>query len=407
MVDEEAQVRREDTVVWVGENQVGEVGDIVPDVELARYLAPGLDVALELGIGGPGREGFCEVALDGAEPNDNVVPRLNGLGCLAGVLVGEGLDEGVRELLLDLLGDLVHELDQQPSRRFLRLLDSLARLALAAPVPVVLADGDHAGPGVLPEALQGHLHHLSPHLVVGQAELPSLMSPLAVDLRVPLRVSLEVGLRREELVEGVAPADDAVVAAILLGDALEVAVELELRRELTVEGVTVERLTDLERGSVVDVELGHGQRRLLRDEALRRAPPADADDIFEERVDRIQRPARPVAGEEEVIALSLDTDGVGLGVGDVSTDDDPLGALRDFGQGFDGEVGAGDELEVLGEVAGRCLLGGNRVVAQRNDVVGRAVLGEGEVGDGRGGEQGRDGDYERVLQHGTLRDSLC
>src|SRR3989339_1230103 len=94
-----------------GHQIMGEVSDIIPDIEPIAYPGPALKVGQERGVFRAGGYRMGETAFDGTEPDYDIGPRLDGPGRLAAGLVSEGVDGLVRGLRFNRLGNLVDEVD--------------------------------------------------------------------------------------------------------------------------------------------------------------------------------------------------------------------------------------------------------------------------------------------------------
>ena len=139
MVVEEAEVGAEHKPVGVRLDIVGEICRIVPDIEALAQAVPVADIVGE-GLVARIVQRRRKVALDGTEADDHVRQRLDGLGRLAGVLVGERVDGDVRKLLPDPLGHVVHERKHGAGVAPLPVVDRLAVVALARVEAVVLRE---------------------------------------------------------------------------------------------------------------------------------------------------------------------------------------------------------------------------------------------------------------------------
>ena len=118
VLQEEPEIRRQHVEVRVRQQVAAEVGHIVPDVQLRRNTAPGLDVSAEPSVRlRVGFQGLGEVALYAAQPNDHVVPRAHVLGRRTRVLVCQRLHQDIGEVLFRLLGYGIHEVDEALERR--------------------------------------------------------------------------------------------------------------------------------------------------------------------------------------------------------------------------------------------------------------------------------------------------
>ena len=261
------------------------VGRVVPDEQVLGQLAPAFDVRGERSVL-LAVERLDVGTFDRAKTNQNVVTRLDRLGRLAGILVRQRFDQHVRELLLDRLGDLVEHHNERACVAFFRVVDRLALLAGTEPVPVVLRNVDHLGVGILPQRLQDVPDQLLGHFFVGQAKLRVFMLAFAVDFRVPVRMGGEILFRREILVERMDEIDDPHRAAVFRGQG---PVALHAGGEDGRLGVSMVHFARDHLRRVGNVQVVRDdQRRLLRNERVFGRPPANADDVLQERIDRVQ-----------------------------------------------------------------------------------------------------------------------
>src|SRR5439155_7103143 len=104
--------------------------------------------------------------------------------------------------------------------------------------------------------------------------------------------ALPILLAWVDQVEGsMAPAQQRVMSAQLGRDAHVMTIELQPRREeaMVTHRVVVERFAVAKPGCKGMLLIVDFKRRLTRDEALIAGPPAHADDVFEEGVNRVKR----------------------------------------------------------------------------------------------------------------------
>ena len=267
------------------------------------------DVGAEPVVLRPGKR-LHKRALDRTQPYDHVVPRPGLLRRLARVLVGQRLDEHPGKLLLDVGGHGIDETHQRSGGAPFFLLDCHARLALAAAVPVVLADRDQARLGLLAQQIQGVAGQFLPHGFVRQAQLGMLGYPFVLDQRIPLWMLLEVLGRRKQRIEGVDESRKPLGPARLGRDAVVMAVESQPRGEGSVQGVAIVDLAVPQRRRVAYVERPDVQNRSTRREALLGSPPAAADRVFEERVNGVEHAVRRPTRQHQLLPDGLDHNGV-------------------------------------------------------------------------------------------------
>ena len=130
------------------------------------------------------------------------------------------------------------------------------------------------------------------------------------------------------------------------------------------------------------VELGNGFHV--------RCKPAHAEFFFEQRIDTVQRAARPAAGDDQAIAVHAQHKTIGAEFGEINFRAQ-LGQVRvvaqqDFARAglfrirHDGEFRAGHFFEVPLQFLGGVTLGRNRAGRNDNAVLALALVGEGHVG---------------------------
>ena len=387
MVREEADVGGETTVVRLREEVIAEVGYIVPNEEVGGDGAPIFNILAEANIVCTSLQRLCEIHFDAAEADNDVFGGLGDFRCLARILVGERLHEEVWILFRDVRRDGVDEAEQQAGRAAFLLFNRFAFSALAVAAPVVLRDGDHACGGILADFLQGDFDEFLAHLFVGEAELITAVHAFAVDFAVPFGMGVEILFRREELIERMAPADDGAMVAVVGGNAREMAVAFDVRRETRLQGASVERFAADDFRCVFVIFRIDDKRRLVRNRALFRRPPADADIVFQEGIDGVQRAARHLAVEVDVVAVEDDGDFVRLRVGERRIFEHGGGRLRGTDDksrlaggagGFrnDGERVSRDVFQMAGELCGGCFHDGRGIVGRDDDVIAFALIGD-------------------------------
>ena len=298
VIAEELDVGLEDSEIGVGHDVMAEIDDVVPDVDVRGDGGPAVHVLDEgLVFSRAGREVVGETALDAAEADDDVVPRLEGLGRLARVAVGEGADELVGKLGLDAVGHLVDELDDRSGLAAFAVNDGLAVVALAGIAPIVLRH-------VVDEVL-GQFAHLLPDALgddaqdvgVRQAELGVVGGALAIEQAVILRVVLEKLLGRHERVEGVngpVAFEAAGLFAVAHG-----AVDAVARSPDRLEGFVVEIVADPDAGLFGVVEPGEGVPGFLRDHGHLGRIETHTHLALEERHDTVHRAALFAAPDDD------------------------------------------------------------------------------------------------------------
>ena len=387
VVREEADVGGETTVVRLREEVVGEVRYIVPDEEVGGDGAPIFNVLLEADVVRSSLQRLREIHFDAAKADDDVFGGLGDFGRLARILVGERLHEEVWILFRDVRRDGVDEAKQQAGRAAFLLFNRLAFGALAVAAPIVLRDGDHACGGILADFLQGDFDEFLAHLFVGEAELITAVHAFAVDFAVPFGMGVEIFFRREELIERMAPADDGAMVAVVGGNARKMAVAFDVRRETRLQSAFVERFAADDFRSVFMIFRIDDKRRLVRNRALFRRPPADADVVFQEGIDGVERTARHLAVEVDVVAVEDDGDFVRLRVGERrifehgggrlhGTDDESRLAGGAGGFRNDGERVSRDVFQMAGELRGGRFHDGRGIVRRDDDVVAFALIGD-------------------------------
>ncbi len=347
---------------------MSEVGRVVPDVEPIADLRPSDNVVAE-GLVPFVRQRLAERALDAAQLDDDVGPGLGNLRRLPRVLVGQRTDGDVREFLLDVGSHRIDEAEHQARRTAFLLVDRGALGALAIAMPVVLRDRGDGRLGVGAEPFLEVLDQLFAHVLVRQAQLCVLCGAFALDLAEPFGMVGKVLLRRDQRIERVDEPLVDVLAAVLRFEAVLLTVGLVAHRPVRVEGVGPVGRAVLQRRDVADVELVHDDHSLPRDLALRRGPPSAAELVFEEGVDRVQRPSRPPARQDQVVADRLDDDPLGsesigrkLGIGPFRgprPDEDAGGLFILIVLRL--EFSTGDLSQEFGQLGGRVLFGLGRI----------------------------------------------
>jgi len=192
-------------------------------------------------------------------------------------------------------------------------------------------------------------------------------------------MGLEILFRRQVLVERMDEINDPHRAAVFRG---QVAVALHAGGKNRRLGVAVVHFARDHLRRVRDVQvIRDGQRRLFRKEGVFGRPPANADDVLQEGVDRVQAAALLVAGEDQVAAVHLDQDFVELvvllrGLGRAAEENQRFAAGGNVFFGHRLEIRARHKLQVLGQFARGGLLDDRRFVGQDDLPAGRAVAGE-------------------------------
>jgi len=196
-----------------------------------------------------------EAAFNGAEADDDVVAGAQGLGRLAGVLVGEGVDAHVWVVAFDVLGHGIDEAQERGGGAAFLVVQGLALLALAPVAGVVLGNADDARLGMvrnpLADAGLGELKHAG----IRETALDVAALALALDEREVLGMLLEK-VRRNQAVEAVNEREiDGETPAVFVGELVMVAIEPVAGRKIgVVEHFGPEHLAVFERGHLGLVE---------------------------------------------------------------------------------------------------------------------------------------------------------
>ena len=214
---EVADVRLDDAQVRAGQQVIAEVGVVVPDADVPAHAAPVGQVAAErdVELGARIVDRPHHAAFDAAKLYLHVGARLDRLGRLAGIPVGQRADLLVRVDLGHLVGHRVDEGQQRAHRRAFTFVDGRARLAAAVLGVVVLADREVLPFGPLADLLQDGLGDDPQDVRVGQAGLIvvavvfDLGQALALEQAVVLRMLLAVFLGGDLAVETVVDVDHA------------------------------------------------------------------------------------------------------------------------------------------------------------------------------------------------------
>ena len=380
-------------LVEIGERQqvVGEVGVVVPDVKLIGDLRPGLQVLHEVGVAVALLVWVGLAGGDGAEANPHVRPRPRLRRRRLSVLVGQRVDELVGMLLLDLLRQRVDEAQQRAGvRAAFFLLDAAAAVALAPAGPVVLRHREDGRLGMLADPAEHRLHRQPQHLRIGEAELPAIDAPLAVDQREVLGMRGEVLLRRDHPVEGV---HERKVPDFVAGGFVKlraVAVGLVAGRPVLVERLGEERLAVLEGGPVRFIERSEGYGVHLGDAADLAGEPAAAE-LLQQRVDAVHRPALAAPGDDEVAPGRLQHEVLGaelLAHAAAHPHEIPAARLA-----FHRQPCAGHLLQETLQLIGAAPLRGRSVARNADGVGGLAAIGQHQLR-GRRRQRQRHANYE-------------
>ena len=113
IVSEILDVRRDGLPVGDWQGVLGEIGHIVPNVEMGGYRRPIPEILEEINIARAIVIVVEQAALDAAKTNDHVIPRNDILRGVAGVLIRESTDKLIRELIFDGIRNLVDKPDHQ------------------------------------------------------------------------------------------------------------------------------------------------------------------------------------------------------------------------------------------------------------------------------------------------------
>jgi hypothetical protein len=275
--------------------------------------------------------------------------------------VGQGVEGHVRKLVLEVGGHGVDEPQERAGRPALFLVDGPAARAGAGIEAVVLGDRGDGGLGIGPQTLPQVADQLATHLLVGQAELGVLGHADALDLAEPIGMGFKVFLGRDERVERV---DETLVdlpAAVEVVAPRGDAVGLVAGGPDGIERRVPERLAVFQRRFEADVQPFDGQAGAEWYVRSGPRPPAAADDVFQERVDRVNRAARAPSGQDEIVSRRPDDD-----------------FLRGQGRSVKGRVGqagrAGSHQEPS---AAACPIRRHRVIAAGDNMQEEAELGRG------------------------------
>ena len=166
------------------QQEVVEVGDIIPHGELCPGFLPCLQIFQESGVVRVARrlKRFGEVRLNGAQQNADVFPRHDSLWRSAGILIGKGLHFNAGKLFLHMFRNEVDERDHGGGRRLSRLVDFFTFQALTVVVVVVLGNGNDLRVRIFPEFLPDNLQKFLPEFRIAQAELSLKLTACALSV---------------------------------------------------------------------------------------------------------------------------------------------------------------------------------------------------------------------------------
>ena len=286
---------------------------IVPEVQPVRQLAPRSEVVAK-GHGVVdvvGRRRVGKTVLDGCNRDNNVRTRANRLGRLLRVQVTPCADSHIGKLLADDIRHLIDEVDERGAVTVLLLVKCGAPGALApATEPVVLTDGNDISAWRRTEALLHILRHDFDDLRLGQAELDG--AAFAAREREVLGMLVEVLLRRQEVVEGVASLPHPCAAASFLQvqvapsshvaglDALHACVQLVARGPVGVDVRQGDRAELYRWWGLAHLERADRDAFPLRDSTCGGGEPPAAQLVLQKRVDRVQAAPLASTGEDQV-----------------------------------------------------------------------------------------------------------
>ena len=137
MFGEELYIRPQDPQIRMRHDMVTEIGRIVPDVKPVAYLRPADDIIAEILVAIVGQR-FAERALNTAQTHNNILPRLDIFGRLAGILISQRAYGNIRKFLFNIISHGIDESQHQPRRTFFFFFDSGAFSTLTVAVPVIL-----------------------------------------------------------------------------------------------------------------------------------------------------------------------------------------------------------------------------------------------------------------------------
>ena len=282
---------------------------------------------------------------------------------------------------------------------------------------------------MLLEDLQGVADKLLSHLGVHQAQLYIPPGSLAVDQGIPIGMLIKIFVRRKNDVEGVAKKVEGLMAAVLGGDRVVLSVHLHPGgkdpRVFAEHRIAVERLARDDLRRVARRRDGRLERRPLRNGRFGAGPPADADGIFQESVNRVKRPPLGVAREDDRPADRLDDDSVvtdclfrlGADAGEQllrqfpRTDDQEFrlvpGLFLNHPFRENRKVRPRDPVQERRQLIGGGLLNLRRRIGQNNGVVGRAVGAEGQFLRGSLIAEGNGYDHGQKRQDHGKKSVLC
>ena len=303
--------------VGIGLDVMGEIDDVVPDVQVARSdffpFHERLVGDLVLRVAG---ERVAVAGVNGRQADQHVAGRGDGAGRRGffGVLVGQRLhpDFPIRQSGLHGGGHSVHKIQQRPGRGAEPGIGGAAGLALAIAVFRVVggkAQGQFLGIGS-GFRHQG-VHHRLENARIAEAKLGIRRTfSFAVHQAVVIGMSGEIAVGRDKAVEIFRPVEEAVVAAQirLVGHAH--AIELEVRVPLGVCGNDgLVRVAIAEGRRLSFIQIGNIHDVLGRQDGGVRRVPARAHMVFEKGIDGVERAPVVVAGQEDVAPVCADHEG--------------------------------------------------------------------------------------------------
>ena len=256
-------------------NVVAEISHVIPDVQTRRDFRPFRNVGRERGIRRIAQR-LAKIALDRAQPNNDILLGLNCLRRLARVLVSEGIHCHSWKLGFDLLRDVIGEGNHGSRVAPLGIVERFAIRTLAMAVPIVLRDRDDLAIRALAEPFLDLLNHKVPQLRIREAKLSPLGRAFSLDQAVPFRVFGEVFVRQHQRIKRVAKSFVLDATSKRSRNDIGFIIPAIARFPQRVQAAKPIRSAIFETWPAPNVQVRNFQRRLMRDIRGPWRPPSNA-----------------------------------------------------------------------------------------------------------------------------------
>ena len=171
VLGKELHIGLQNVQVCISGNVVSKVGGVVPDVNIVTDFAPLLKILAESCIFRTGGvvEWMCEVAVEGAKTNANVLGRLCYLGSGLRVVVSKRVDNNVGVILCNIICNCIDKAKERACGAALFGINGYAVRAGATRIGIVLRNRENSCAGSCRKAFANSRNCAVEVVLIGQA----------------------------------------------------------------------------------------------------------------------------------------------------------------------------------------------------------------------------------------------